>query len=522
MKFSRRLGCVGLALLALSCTDRRERLKRERQRLREQEKKPYVPPRLGPISPGVTERAKARLAARQEAARSGKLLTILYSGNLDGEYEAHPLGGFARRATLIAKNRAESERVVYVDGGDSLLPRIPAAAGEPMPDPKEVDRRLELMASAFGRLRLDAFNPGENELAIGTRKLKLLAKKAKIPLISANLTDARGKLLFEPYRIIETPGLKVGIFGITTLDVSDTERLRPLGIAAADAVAAAQSSTAALKEKGAEAVIGMFHVAGGISEARRITRQLNNLNIMVLGHSGRKLSQRMRVNREDRYMLEAHRRGRILGKMDLRMGAGAEDFKNGTELLDSRYASDPEMQALLDRYIAESQRRVARKLPVGLTGRAGSRGELATAEAEKWTYASSAACARCHPQAAQHFATTAHATALATLERKGRQRDPECLICHSTGFDRPGGTHNLATAATFLGGVGCESCHGPSAAHVRAENKTGTTRAVTEGVCKECHTPEQSPEPFDYATAVKQVLGKGHGDSPAAAATPRP
>ena len=76
-----------------------------------------------------------------------------------------------------------------------------------------------------------------------------------------------------------------------------------------------------------------------------------------------------------------------------------------------------------------------------------------------------------------------------------------------------GGTHNLATAATSFGGVGCESCHGPSAAHVRANNKTGTTAAVAEAVCKECHTPEQSVEPFNYATAIRQVLGKGHGEN---------
>ena len=107
--------------------------------------------------------------------------------------------------------------------------------------------------------------------------------------------------------------------------------------------------------------------------------------------------------------------------------------------------------------------------------------------------------------------TTPHAFALQTLERKGRETDPACLRCHSTGFDSPGGTRNVATAAKFFNDVGCESCHGPSSAHVRAQNKTGTKRMVPEGVCIECHTKEQSPEPFDYVKAIKEVLGPGHG-----------
>ena len=94
-----------------------------------------------------------------------------------------------------------------------------------------------------------------------------------------------------------------------------------------------------------------------------------------------------------------------------------------------------------------------------------------------------------------------------------RQGSRDCLRCHSTGFDRPGGTRNLATAATFFGDVGCESCHGPSSAHVRSQNKTGTKRMVPEQVCLECHTKEQSLEPFDYVKAIKEVLGKGHGAS---------
>ena len=52
-----------------------------------------------------------------------KKVTLLYSSNLDGEYDAHPLGGLARRATMTTSERA-SGPVIQVDAGDSWLPRM--------------------------------------------------------------------------------------------------------------------------------------------------------------------------------------------------------------------------------------------------------------------------------------------------------------------------------------------------------------------------------------------------------------
>ena len=237
------------------------------------------------------------------------------------------------------------------------------------------------------------------------------------------------------------------------------------------------------------------------------------MDILVLGHTRGKRNQRLRAaGKTNIAVVEADRQGRLVGKLDIFV-ADSVIYSQEYLCLDNRYVSDEQMQALVRPYVAESKRRAGRKLPVGLSVRPGTKGELASAADEKWTYASTSACALCHPKASEHFVTTAHAFALATLQRKGRDKDPSCLRCHSTGFNRPGGTRNVATAATFFGDVGCESCHGPSTAHVRAQNKTGTRRLVPEAVCIECHTKQQSPEPFDYAKATKEILGKGHGGS---------
>jgi 2',3'-cyclic-nucleotide 2'-phosphodiesterase (5'-nucleotidase family) len=439
-----------------------------------------------------------------------KKVVMLYSSNLDGEYDAHPLGGLARRVTLARQLRAKGP-LLQVDAGDSLIAEIDRGPTDPAPDPREIDRRAQLMAAGLAKVGLDAFLPGERELfMLGPAKVAALAKKNKLPLVSANLLDKHGKPYFEPYRLIDIAGARVGVFGVNFLAFEDKDRAKAMGFSVGDPLGAAQGAASVLREKGAQAVIGLFHVSDGPGEARQLARQVEGLDVLVLGHNAGKRNQRLRGGGTNIAFVEADRRGRLIGQLDIYVDEKIL-FRQEYHRMDSTVASDEETVALIKPYVEESKKRIARKQPVGFTARAGTRGELASADQEKWTYASNAACNLCHKEATAHFATTSHAAAMTTLEQRGRQRDPECLRCHSTGFDRPGGTRNLATAASFFGAVGCESCHGPSAAHVRAQNKTGTRRQVPESVCSECHTKEQSPEPLDYAKAMKEILGPGHG-----------
>ena len=133
---------------------------------------------------------------------------------------------------------------------------------------------------------------------------------------------------------------------------------------------------------------------------------------------------------------------------------------------------------------------------------------------ENWTYGSTKLCAGCHAAQAAQWNTTDHAHAVATLAKAGRSRDPACMGCHFTGFLLPGGAQNFESAEQFQE-VGCESCHGPSAAHVATTDKRkGTSRVVDPIVCLGCHTPDQNVGPFVVAAAMKEIVGPGHGAPP--------
>lgn len=125
-------------------------------------------------------------------------------------------------------------------------------------------------------------------------------------------------------------------------------------------------------------------------------------------------------------------------------------------------------------------------------------------------YVGSRTCAACHTQAYYWWAGTPHARAFETLVKRGRELDLECIGCHVTGFEEPGGA-SLSNLEE-LRGVGCESCHGPGGAHVNNPQPPhlGLQRTVSEALCVGCHDDAHS-DAFHDADKRSQLLVPGHG-----------
>ena len=79
--------------------------------------------------------------------------------------------------------------------------------------------------------------------------------------------------------------------------------------------------------------------------------------------------------------------------------------------------------------------------------------------------------------------------------------DPFCQTCHTTGYGMPSGFRSRARSADRVA-VGCESCHGPSQAHVERPEKR-TPFAAREH-CTHCHDHENSPH-FEFAAYWKKI-----------------
>lgn len=118
-------------------------------------------------------------------------------------------------------------------------------------------------------------------------------------------------------------------------------------------------------------------------------------------------------------------------------------------------------------------------------------------------------CVPCHQSLVEHWKTTAHAHAWATLEKTGDHTKPECVRCHSTGFGLPGGLNRETLEPEGMRDVHCETCHGPGERHLRevqlgAVSTYGCEQCAAGKMCIGCHTPSQDPD-FDFARDWKAI-----------------
>jgi 2',3'-cyclic-nucleotide 2'-phosphodiesterase (5'-nucleotidase family) len=126
---------------------------------------------------------------------------------------------------------------------------------------------------ALGKLRYDAWTPGERELAYGPEVVRQLATASGAAVVSANLADGEGRLLFKP-SVIKTIGkLKVGITGVTTGDfgqAADTTVAPALRALKYNDTVASLTPVVAELRKSCDAVILLAHMRA--PEARRLAR----------------------------------------------------------------------------------------------------------------------------------------------------------------------------------------------------------------------------------------------------------
>jgi 2',3'-cyclic-nucleotide 2'-phosphodiesterase (5'-nucleotidase family) len=251
-------------------------------------------------------------------APRGKQITLLYSSNLNGDYEqcgcpVHPLGGVGRRATVLDRARSDADATLVLDAGDLFLPN-PGIFAKP-PDAGEVERRARLLAAAFGRMGTTALLPGEHDLAIGLPLLRRLAKQAHVPLLATNLYGADGKRLFEADRIVDAAGVKIGLFGVTAPQTAeDAAAFKAARIEARDPVAAARDAVASLRARGAKLIVAMVHVGNG-DDNRKLIAAVPGIDWAVLGHSG--MNYEMPEKFGTAHVVEAMMQGKHVGRLDL-------------------------------------------------------------------------------------------------------------------------------------------------------------------------------------------------------------
>ena len=119
---------------------------------------------------------------------------------------------------------------------------------------------------------------------------------------------------------------------------------------------------------------------------------------------------------------------------------------------------------------------------------------------DKTGYSGADFCQACHRDQHATWSLTKHAFAFETLVEHGSDRDPECLPCHTVGWNELGG-YSLDRPAPFLEGVQCENCHGRGGPH---QSPKFAAEVGFERACMRCHNPEHSLN-FSFAERLPMI-----------------
>jgi len=407
-----------------------------------------------------------RAADAHRTGTAARTVALAYSGEIQGYLApcgcSKPmLGGMERRGAALARLRRAGPAIA-VENGDLT------EAAE-----RQDELKAEALAAMLSELRYDAVAVGEKDLALGFQALISLQARAGTPFICANVDDASGNPLFGSSvtvtRKIGAGVLRVGIVAALSPRLADRAALPAGEFRIAAPYVALRRALAELKAVHTRVLL--FH--GLRDEASDLARRLPGLDLVVYAHGPDPPPPPVRVAKA--LLVGGGARGKALNVASVSTSGKVTGV--GRIALGEAAGSDPAIGRLKRAYLD----RVASEDLLGRMARVAAPGGA--------TYAGSGACAPCHAGAARSWQSSRHATALRTLVARHEDRDPECVPCHVTGAQHEGGYRH---GDDHLAGVGCESCHGPAAAHARSGSAPLPSRGG-KAACLSCHVPDHSP-----------------------------
>jgi hypothetical protein len=473
--------------------------------------------------------ASASVAACQGCRASGALperpastarptLRLYFASTVAGALEPcgcskNQLGGIDRLGAFFQAQRKEAPDALFAVAGP-LFFLDPVLRGEQATQ----DRwKAEALAVALKKTGLAAWAPGANDWADGPDTLARLREQSGSALLAANLAGSTAGAVASVLR--EAGGLKVGYIGLSS---PARNGFPPEGVQVRPPAPPLRDAIDQLRAQGAQVLVGLFALPRG--EALRLIETAPELHVAAVGKpyeqgdANDKPAPPVLINStlvvqtsnhlQTVAVVDLHVRGQSFSFQDT-SGAGGSSFTPPATGSFTRVSTvnittdlgrdEPIYGAMLEYYRKVNDHNKTaladRKSPP--PGPDGNR------------YVGIQVCTGCHAEAREVWDRTPHARAYKTLVDGHKEFNLECVGCHVTGYEKPGGS--TVTDNALLRDVQCEVCHGPGAKHVeKPADKSRITLRPAEGFCvSACHHPPHVDQ-FDAAAMMPAILGPGH------------
>jgi len=403
------------------------------------------------------------MTAQAVAAQSA---TLIYSGNLDGELEPcgctaeGDLGGVRRRATMIQRLRDERPDLFVVSSG-GLLSGF-AANG-----------RLtnEYILKGFEVLGYDAIGLQWEDLQYGADFLKT----SSLPWVASNWLDQR----FSHERRVRHGSLTAMFFTWLDPRTSPQQAMKGDHSQVSDDATVLAKAVARAKHDG---LLTVVTTTLALQDAKDIL-PMKDIDILLVHSNYENFGEPRQLGKT--LVLQPGSRGMRLGRVDLELDAEGRiaTWRHKVIPLPKDVPDDPRLRDWYAEYTTRIKENYARLVALRKSQASG-----------ETPFAGSEPCQYCHQDAYAVWSKSRHATAFGALEDVNKSFDPNCLQCHTVGFNQPGGFIDLDVTAS-LTDVQCESCHGAARKHVKSGGIKPVANADWRPVemCAQCHTQPHSP-----------------------------
>ncbi len=405
-------------------------------------------------------------------SRSGELL-IVYSGNVLGELkpcgcdQEEDQGGIERRMSYLKQAISQEPNTLLVDVGDNFKGST-----------RQGRLKARTLMQALAKMKYDAVTLGDKDLLYGN---EFLSGIQNIPWVAANLHLEGLTLPASRTRVLDN-GLKVLITAVADPDLFYTSSDSNVSLSDPRAALQAQLEQARQSER-PDLVVVLTHMT---REKGLTFLEMSGVDVVINGHIEKDSDEidMVPVYRAGKIFVQPGPLGQKMGELRVRINPdGEKTYQQKMVRLGSKAPMDPEMTQLYDAYNAK----VEELFMATLAAKRQNKHER--------VFATEQTCQICHAKEHAVWSQSGHGRAYRGLQEVNKSFDPECLICHTTGFGQPGGFISEIDTPE-LKNVQCEMCHGARQAH--SQNPQGGFAKEAHAACGRCHVKKHSPK-FNFS-----------------------
>ena len=404
------------------------------------------------------------------AFAQGKPLTVIYSGNLDGELEPcgcseeGNFGGIKRRATILDRLRHDIPGLIALSSGGLI-----ASEGTN-------DRlKSEYILKGFTDLHYDAIAMQWHDLGYGFDFINHDA----LPWVVSNWSSDSVSKQKVIARSIAGKQYRLAFFSWLDPDSSPLREMKGKHAIVSEDRKALVSAIAVAKAKGLLTVLSTTLPL----ELAQKTVPLENVDILFVRAKYEVFGEPKQVGHT--LVLQPGSRGMRIARVDLTLDGNAriKTWRHKVIPLPDSVPDAPRMAAWYKEFNDKVKQDYLKRVAL--------QKQFTSGESP---YVGAEQCKSCHAAQYKVWEGSKHAEAFDALEGVNKSFDPSCIKCHVVGFDKPGGFVDI-TMSGHLTNVQCENCHGAGRQHVKSGGKQKIPNAdwPRKKICGQCHTHPHSP-----------------------------